>query len=317
MDLSSIEIVAVLGIGGEMGPGIAISFAQAGFKVIGVDIDSKALDRAEEKLTSILERMQGMDAISSTDAKRTLSRITRSIGFEDSVLAADFITEVVPEKMEIKQGIFRRCDALCQPDVVIASNTSSMDIDLIASEMKNPERALATHWTIPPHLSPLVEVVRGEKTSSETYDLTVQVLRQAGKLPVPCGNNPGFIHNYIQFSMIKAAMDLVAAGHAAPEDVDAVVKNGFGLRLASVGPIQFMDMCGLDTILNIQNYMYRETNNEVFKPSTLIQEKVEKGELGIKSGKGFFSYKGETTASFWDRVNRNMLCSIRSQERAN
>ncbi len=312
MRLADINNVAVVGVGGVMGPGIALGFALAGYQVAGVDIDSAALDMAKDKLSSLLEQMQQHSGLGQSEAKEAKSRITFSLSLEDSVVAVDYVTEAVPEIMEIKQDIFRRCGELCGRDVVVASNTSSMDINQITSEMRFPERALVTHWTIPAPLSPLVEVVRGDKTSEEAYALTMGLLRQAGRVPVPCSNTPGFIHNYLQFSLVKAALDLVESGAATAEDVDAVVKNGFGLRLASVGPIRFVDMCGLDTILNIQKYMYQETQNPVFEPSIMIQEKVEQGDLGIKSGKGFFSYQGETIESFWEQVSRNMMAAMKA-----
>jgi 3-hydroxybutyryl-CoA dehydrogenase len=306
MRLEDIENITVLGIG-VMGPDISLGFALAGYRVRGVDVEPAAVDRAQKKLKSNLQQMVQEGFIGQTEAQRTRSRITFTLSWEDSVVKANFITEAVPEEMETKQKVFQRCDELCGPEVVVATNTSSMNITQIASKMRFPERAMGTHWTIPAHLSPMVEVIRGEHTSQMTEELTFKLLQRAGKIPVRCKNTTGFIHNYIQFSMVKAALDLVEAGHASPEDIDAVVKNGFGLRLASVGPVQFVDMCGLDTILNIQRYMYKKTQNPVYKPSEIIQKKVAHGDLGIKSGQGFFTYHGKKPENFWEKVNRQIM----------
>ncbi len=311
MRLEDIKKVVVLGIG-VMGPDISLGFALAGYQVTGVDIKSAAVDKARRKLSANLAQMRQEGVISAAEGERISSRVNFTLSWEESVAGADFITEAVPEDMETKQEVFRRCGELSRPEVVVASNTSSMDISEIAARMKHPQRALGTHWTIPAHLSPMVEIVLGEQTSSPSEELAFNLLRRAGKVPVRCPNTPGFIHNYIQFAMVKAALDLLDAGLASPEDVDAVVRNGFGLRLASVGPVQFVDMCGLDTILNIQRYMHSKTQNPVYKPSTLIQEKVERGHLGIKTGRGFYAYQGELPETFWERVNRTIIRTIKA-----
>ena len=181
--------------------------------------------------------------------------------------------------------------------------------------MTFPERAITTHWTIPAHLSPMVEVIRGENTAVATETLSLALLRRIGKRPVCCKDSPGFIHNYIQFAMVKAALDLVEGGVASAEDVDTVVRNGFGLRVSSVGPIQFIDMCGLDTILNIQEYMHAKTSNPVYKPTEAIREKVSRGNLGVKSGKGFYEYDKMQPEEFWEKTNLNILKILKALQR--
>lgn len=313
MRLADIKNITVLGIG-VMGPDISLGFALAGYRVIGVDIKSAAVERARDKLSANLRQMIQQGVLSRTQAKEIRVRLRFTLAWEDSVAGADFITEAVPEEMATKQTVFRRCGQLCGPKVVVASNTSSMDITQIASSMRFPERALGTHWTIPAHLSPMVEVIRGAKTSPAAEGLAFNLLKRAGKVPVRCPNTPGFIHNYIQFSMVKAALELVEAGQASPEDVDAVVKNGFGLRLASVGPVQFVDMCGLDTILNIQKYMYAKTQNPVYRPAGAIEQKVAQGNLGVKSGRGFYAYQGEQPEVFWEKVNCHIMRVLKAAQ---
>ena len=306
MQLSEISRITVLGIG-VMGPDISLGFALAGYEVTGVDIKASAVEAADRKVADNLEQMVECEFISKSQAEETKSRIHFTLSWEGAVASADFVTEAVPEVMETKQEVFRRCDDLCRPEVVVASNTSSMSITEIASGMRHPERAISTHWTIPAHLSPMVEIIRGEKTSDRTAGLAFALLQKTGKEPVFCRDNPGFIHNYVQFAMVKAALNLVEMGLATAADVDTVIKNGFGLRLANVGPIAFVDMCGLDTILNIQRYMYQKTKNPVYHPSRLIEELVNHGDLGVKTGKGFYEYKHKDAGGFWEKTNKSII----------
>ena len=244
-DDESIQRVTVLGQG-VMGPDLVLSFALSGYHVTGVDILEEPLDRAARKTDLNCRQMVDGGILTKQKADDAQRRITRTLKWDASVANADFIMEAVPEDMAKKQDVFFRCDGLCSPEVIIASNTSSMSITQIAEKMMHPERAVTAHWTIPAHLSPMVEVVCGDLTSVETKDLTFGLLKKMGKHPVFCKDTPGFIHNYLQFGLIKAALELLQNQVASPEDIDSIVSNGFGLRLASVGPIQFLDMCGLD-----------------------------------------------------------------------
>ena len=251
MDIPEIRKITVIGTG-VMGPDISLGFAMAGYDVTGVDIEQSILERAAKKISVNCQQMVEEGIFSEKQAAEIKSRISLTLDWDEAVATADYITEAVPEEMRTKQEVFNKCSEICSEKVVIASNTSSMSITEIASEMKYPQRAISTHWTIPAHLSPMVEIICGEKTSTGTKDHAVALLAEIGKEPIVCKDSPGFIHNYVQFAMVKAALDLVERQIARPEDIDAVIRNGFGLRLSSVGPIQFVDMCGLDTILNIQ-----------------------------------------------------------------
>ena len=286
MDVSKIKKITVIGTG-VMGPDISFGFAMAGYDVTGVDIESTILDRAAKKISVNCQQLVEEGIFSEKQAEEIKSRISLTLDWDQAVADADYITEAVPEEMVAKKEVFKKCGEICSEDVIIASNTSSMSITEIASEMRYPRRAISTHWTIPAHLSPMVEVICGEETSPGTKDLAFALLTEIGKKPVVCKDSPGFIHNYVQFAMVKAALDLVESQIATPEDIDTVIRSGFGLRLSSVGPIQFVDMCGLYTILNIQKYMYGITKNPVYKPSRSIEEMVGKGDLGVKNNAGF------------------------------
>jgi 3-hydroxybutyryl-CoA dehydrogenase len=304
--MDPIEKITVIGTG-VMGPDISLGFAMAGYQVLGLDLEQAILDRAAEKVASNCRQLIEGGMIDEQAARRIRSRISFTVDWDKAVREADYITEAVPEELETKREVFKRCDRLCSPNVVVASNTSSISITEISSSMSYPERAISTHWTIPAHLSPMVEIICGAKTATGTRDIAFGVLRRANKFPVSCTESPGFIHNYVQLAMVKAALDLVESGVAKAEDVDTVIKNGFGLRLSSVGPIEFVDMCGLDTVLNVQRYMFEKTGNPIYKPSRILEEKLLRNELGVKGGKGFYEYSGDPSQSFWERTNRNII----------
>ena len=306
MNVPKINKIAVIGTG-VMGPDISLGFAMAGYDVTAVDIEQAILDRAAKKISLNCQQMVEEGIFSEKQAVEIKSRILLTLDWDEAVAAADYITEAVPEEMGIKQAVFNKCGEICPENVVVASNTSSMSITEIASEMKYSERAISTHWTIPAHLSPMVEIICGVKTSAQTKEHAVALLTEIGKKPVVCKDSPGFIHNYVQFAMVKAALDLVERQIARPEDIDTVIKNGFGLRLSSVGPIQFVDMCGLDTILNIQKYMYGITKDPVYQPSKSIEKRVDNGDLGVKTGQGFYDYSENASEAFGELTNRGII----------
>lgn len=305
MDRSESKKPVVIGMG-IMGPDIALGFALAGYAVTGVDIDPRMLALAAEKIDSNIHQMHEWGLIKEEDSRDVRSRISLSLNWDEAVREADYVTEAVPEILDLKKKVLGRIAETCRSNVVIASNTSTMDVTEIAREAKNPERVIGTHWFIPAHLMPPVEVVRGEKTSEATAQLTFDLLKKVGKLPVSCKNHPGFIHNYIQMAMTNAAIDLVEKGIATPADIDTVIENGFALRLPTTGPFKFCDLGGLDTIVNAMNYIYEHTGKPIYKPSALLIEKVKKGELGQKTGKGFYSYPGNEGEKARTRTNRTI-----------
>ena len=306
MNVPEIRKAAVIGTG-VMGADIAFGFAMAGYDVTGVDVESATLDLAARKISVNCQQLIDEGIFSEREAEETKSRISLTLDWDEAVGNADYVTEAVAELMTLKKAVFKKCDQTCRKDVVIASNTSSMSVTEFASEMKYPQRAISTHWIIPAHLSPVVEVVCGEETSTATKELVFDLLTKIGKKPVSCKDSPGFIHNYVQFAMVKAALELAERQIAKPEDIDTVIKNGFGLRLSSVGPIQFLDMCGLDTILNIQKYMYGITKDPVYKPSKSIEKLVDNGDLGVKTGQGFYDYSENASEEFGERTNRGIM----------
>jgi len=292
MMLEDIKTVAVVGTG-IMGSHIALAFALAGYEVNGIDLKQDILDLARTNMIAACHELVRAGFLEEARVRNVLGKVNLTLDLNKSLSSADYVTEAVPEIVAAKQEIYELCGKLCRPEVVIGSNTSSMSISEIAAGMKHPERAVGTHWFIPPHLMPVVEIVPGSATSEDTLQLVKGLLRKVGKKPVTCKENPGFIHNYIQFAMGRACLMLLEMGVCSAEDVDTVVTNGFALRLAQLGPIRTMDYMGLDTILNVAKYMYAKTGDEAFRTPALLEKMVTRGELGLKSGLGFYSYSPE------------------------
>ncbi len=287
MNVEQIHRVAIVGTG-IMGTGIALAFARAGYQVAAVDTRQDSLDRAAKTLAAECRELADGGLLGGREADEILGNVSLILGGDEAISSSQYIIEAVPESLELKRTVFERCGSLCGPETVVASNTSTISISDIAARMNHPERAVVTHWFIPPHLMPVVEVVPGAGTSERTVQLTKALLQKLGKRPVVCKENPGFIHNYIQLAMTRAAMSLVEKGVCSAEDVDAVVMNGFALRLARLGPIRSVDYAGLETALHALQYIYEKTGDTTFQPPAILKEKVAKGELGLKTAKGFY-----------------------------
>ena len=309
-----IQRVTILGQG-VMGVDIALTFAIAGYDVTAVDLFETQLDKAAKRAEANCMQMVAGGLLDKDKAQRALQRINRSMDWDAAIAKADFIMEVIPENMAQKQALFSRCDKLCAPDVIIASNTSSMSITRIAEGMEHPQRAITAHWTIPGHLSPLVELVSGVRTAKATEAKAMTLFQEMGKHPVICKDTPGFIHNILQGALIGAAMGLMDAEIATAEEIDNVVKNGFGLRLPSIGPIQFMDMVGLDSIANVGEYLAEAFDDPNYRSHKRIRDKVQEGDLGVKTGKGFFEYQNADSNEFWEKVNAGIIRTLKANRR--
>jgi 3-hydroxybutyryl-CoA dehydrogenase len=290
-----INRVAVIGLG-IMGPDIALGFALGGFRAAGYDLRRESLDGARRRVDSNLEQLVKEGLLLAKEADTAGSLIEFTTDWEQALSRAEYVTEAVPENAQIKREIFQRCGETCREDAIIASNTSSISIDEIAGEMRQPGRAIVTHWFIPAHLMPVVEVIPGKITAAATVQQTRTLLTRIGKRPVVCKENPAFVHNYIQAAMCRAAMILLEKGICEPEDVDAIVQNGFALRLALIGPVRMADYAGLDTSLALFKYVFQNTGDPCFEPPAILMEKVAKGDLGLKSGRGFYAYSPEEAA---------------------
>jgi 3-hydroxybutyryl-CoA dehydrogenase len=222
-----------------------------------------------------------------------IARVRTTSSLEDAVHDADFVEEAIVESLEIKQDFFSKMDSLCNEKTILATNTSVISPTEIALKSVHRERIVGTHFWNPPHLIPLVEVVRARETSDETMDRTMALMADIGKRPVRVKKDvPGFLANRLQHALWREAISIVENGIADPAEVDEAVKNSFGLRLPVLGPMENADLVGLDLTYAIHNYVLKHIEDSHL-PSPALKEKVEKGDLGVKTGKGFQEWSKE------------------------
>jgi 3-hydroxybutyryl-CoA dehydrogenase len=220
-----------------------------------------------------------------------LSNIRLSVDLREAVKDAHFVIEAAPEDLALKIDLFEALDQYCLKETILASNTSTFPVSQIGKKVRGKERLVVTHWFNPPHIVPAVEVVGGERTSVEVIERTLRLLKKIGKKPIRIlKETPGFLINRIQTAMLRETLALLEQGVATPEDIDAAVRGSFGFRLAVVGPLQTMDMAGLDLMARGLKFLYPFLDRSVDVQKSLT-EKAEGGELGLKTGKGFFQYK--------------------------
>jgi 3-hydroxybutyryl-CoA dehydrogenase len=277
--------IAVIG-SGTMGNGIAHVFAQHGHPVSLIDISAEALERATATIAKNLDRQVKKGTLAADQVEAVLGRITTSTDLSAAVNAA-IVVEAASENPEIKYDIFTRLDRLCPPDTILASNTSSISITDIAAQTGRPDRVIGMHFMNPVPVMELVEVIRGKGTSDETTATVMQLSRDLGKTPVEVNDSPGFVSNRVLLPMINEAAWCVHEGVATPEGVDTVMKLGMAHPM---GPLTLADLIGIDVCLAILQVLQRGLDEEKYKPCPLFAEMVARGELGRKSGKGFYDY---------------------------
>lgn len=289
--IMSVEKVAVIGTG-TMGAGIAGVFAQRGFAVSVYDSAPDRLEAALAKVRETLEELAGAGVINSGEIGLTLARIRPGGDLAETVGAADLVLEAVPEVLSIKQVVFADLDHLSRPATILATNTSGLSVTAIASVVRSPERVVGMHWWNPPHLIPVVEVIRGAKTSEHVLDATRKLVERLGKKAVLVQKDiPGSLGNRMQYALMREAVFLLEQGVASAQDIDTMVKAGFGFKFPVYGPLETIDLAGLDVFLKVSEYLYGDLDRST-KPPEWLRQKVEAGEKGLKSGKGFYDYSG-------------------------
>ena len=280
------EQILVVGAG-LMGHGIAQLFASHGYKLTLADIREDILSRALNRIRENLLLLNEKGHFDSGKIDSTLERIATTVNFEAQAHEADLVIEAAPEDLRLKQNLFRRLDEYCRPETILATNTSVISITEIARAARIRNRIVGTHFWNPPYLIPLVEVVPGEETSPDVIEKTLNHLRKVGKHPVRVRKDvPGFVGNRLQHALWREAISIVEKGIADPETVDEVVKKGFGIRLPVLGPLENADMVGLDLTWAIHDYLLKHLEASP-SPSALLRDKVQRGELGFRTGVGF------------------------------
>jgi 3-hydroxybutyryl-CoA dehydrogenase len=280
-----IERVGVIGAG-TMGNGIAHVFARGGYQVALCDIEQRFLDRGREIIRKNLDRELAKNKISSDDKTATLERI-QLVTDRSKLAACDLVVEAATEKFEIKAEIFRDLDGICRPEVILASNTSSISITKIGALTKRPDRVIGMHFFNPVSVMKLVEVIRGLATSDESFETIRDLARKLEKTPVEVNDAPGFVSNRVLMPLLNEAMYTVMEGVATPEAVDEVFKLGMAHPM---GPLTLADFIGLDVCLDIMRVLQDGLGDPKYRPCPLLIKMVDAGWLGKKSGRGFYKY---------------------------
>ena len=289
MRIEEIKVVAVIGAG-VMGSGIAQRFAEAGYEVHLHARHEETLRAARDRIAKNQEVMVEAGLLSRQVAAEALSRIRTITKFEEAVRRAQFVNESVPEDLRLKRQILAALDRHVPSEAVLSTNTSGLSITAIAAATTRPERVVGLHWMNPPHLMPPVEVTRGTETASAVVDLICDLARRIGRIPIRVEKDvPGFLWNRLQLALVREAVHVVEEGIASPEAVDLAVTAGLGLRWAAVGPLQIMDLAGIQTFHAIASYLYPELS-AAKEPQRSLTEKVAQGHTGARAGQGFYAY---------------------------
>ena len=278
--------IAVIGAG-TMGNGIAHVFAQFGYTVTLIDVSQAALDKALLTITKNLDRQVAKEAISASEKTSTLSNISLDTQMENGLQGVDLVVEAATENIDLKLKIFAELDRICAPEVILASNTSSISITKIASVTNRPDKVIGMHFMNPVPVMKLVEIIRGYSTSDEVTDLIMDTSRKLNKVPVEVNDYPGFVANRILMPMINEAIYTLYEGVAGVEEIDTVMKLGMAHPM---GPLQLADFIGLDICLAILRVLHDGFGNPKYAPCPLLVNMVTAGKKGIKSGEGFYAW---------------------------
>jgi 3-hydroxybutyryl-CoA dehydrogenase len=288
MTLDAIRTVAVLGAG-TMGNGIAHVFARREYNVILRDVETRFLESALDTIAKNLDREVKKGKIAGEDKPRILGRIYTTTDMSE-IARADFAVEAVPERLDLKLSVLREADKLLRPEVVLASNTSSISITTLAAATSRPDRFVGMHFMNPVPVMVLIEVIRALQTSDETFHTTMALCQRLEKKPVAVNDAPGFVSNRVLMPMINEAAFAVMEGVATAGAVDSVMKLGMNHPM---GPLELADLIGLDTCVNILDVLYTGFGDSKYRACPLLRKMIAAGWLGRKSARGFYPYTGK------------------------
>ncbi len=278
--------ITVIGAG-TMGNGIAHVFAQSGFKVSIVDVSKPALEKAMNTIAKNLERQISKGLLTEDQKLKTLQNLNIFTSLEKGVADADLVVEAATENKGLKLSIFAELETLCPDKTILASNTSSISITQIAAVTKRADKVIGMHFMNPVPVMKLVEIIRGYSTSDDTTSKIVELSKKLGKVPTEVNDYPGFVANRILMPMINEAIETLYHGVAGVEEIDTVMKLGMAHPM---GPLHLADFIGLDTCLSTMRVLHDGLGNPKYAPCPLLVNMVESGNLGVKSGNGFYSY---------------------------
>jgi 3-hydroxybutyryl-CoA dehydrogenase len=286
LSTDSIKTVAVLGAG-TMGNGIAHVFARSGYNVILRDVEQRFLDHGLQTIGKNLDREIKRGKLTEAEKGIVLVRLTPATEMA-AIAGADFLVEAVPEKIEIKRAVLAEADRLLRPEVIIASNTSSIAMTTLAALTQRPDRFVGMHFMNPVPMMALVEVIRALQTSDATFGATMELAKKLGKTPVAVNDAPGFVSNRVLMPLINEAAYCVMEGVATPEAVDTVMKLGMNHPM---GPLELADFIGLDVCVDVMHVLYEGLGDPKYRACPLLKKYLAAGYLGRKSGRGFYTYE--------------------------
>ena len=298
-----------------MGPGIAATLALGGVKAAILSRTGESAQKGLAAALGLIDLLERNELASSVKAGLARGNLSASSRFEESISSVDLVIESAPENLAFKQDLFEKMDALAPPSTVLTSNTSGLSITAIAERCLHPERVVTTHFWNPPHLMPLVEIVRGKKTSDDVVTSLRELLTACGKVPVVVKKDtPGQLGNRLQQALVREAVNIVEQGIADVEDVDLAAKAGFGLRLPVYGIFEHQDAVGLDMCLTVVDYVSQDLYNEPRAPE-YMRNLVRDGHLGAKTGKGFYDWSKKDINAVKARRDQFILDFLRAQNR--
>jgi 3-hydroxybutyryl-CoA dehydrogenase len=273
-----------------MGPGIALTLALGGLRTTILSRSAESAARGLEKARAQARLLADNDLADRALTERAAGYLSASTAFDETIAGAGLVVESGPEDMAFKQELFAHMDAVAGPETLLASNTSGLSITVVAARCLRPGRVLTTHFWNPPHLMPLVEIVKGEQTSDQAAEVVRALLVECGKTPVIVRKDrPGQLGNRLQMALVREAAYIVQEGIASADDVDTVAKNGFGLRMPAYGILEHQDVVGLKLGLAVVEYVARDLYNEPRAPE-YFHDLVRRGDLGASTGRGFYDW---------------------------
>jgi len=301
-----IRRVSLIGLG-TMGPGIAARLARSGVDVMAYDIVESVLERSEDQITQadgVLDAL-GVHAPASGQGRVRFTRV-----LVEALTDTDLVLENVPEDALIKASVYRDVEAIVDADVLIATDTSGIPITTLQATLEHPGRFVGMHWSNPPHIVPMIEVIAGAQTRAEVVSTVSEFIREMGLLPVLIKKDvPGFVENRVLYAMLREVVDLVEHGVIDAEDMDTCVSWGIGFKTAVIGPMALLDMAGLDIYRSVSSFLNKELCTRA-NVSPLVAERHDEGRLGLKSGSGIYDYDLDAIPAL-QRARADKLIAIR------
>ena len=280
---------AVVGAG-TMGPGMALMLARTGSQVKVMDLTEELLERARRAVRAAGEALVGVAEMTQEGLEEALGRISYTTAVEEAVRDAEFVIEAVPERLEIKNNVYAQLETYAPDSAILASNTSGIPITKLQEGSRLPGRIVGMHWSNPPHIIPVIEVIKGAQTDDHAVAVTRALTEAMGHIPVTVKRDvPGFVENRVLYAIMREALHLLEEDVASAEDIDRTVQWGIGFKLAVIPPLALLDVAGLDIYNSVASYLNADLSASA-EVSPVVKERVQAGHLGVKTGRGLFEY---------------------------